>query len=46
VPVHYEGWAHFRQSGDDVQKAFKALGFDKRLHMLQPGVPADIGPAR
>jgi L-ascorbate metabolism protein UlaG (beta-lactamase superfamily) len=46
VPVHYEGWAHFRQSGDDLQKAFKALGFDKRLHMLQPGVPADIGPAR
>src|SRR5262249_5485845 len=24
VPVHHEGWAHFRQSGDDLQKAFKA----------------------
>jgi Beta-lactamase superfamily domain len=46
VPVHHEGWAHFRQSGDDLQKAFKALGFEKRLHMLEPGVPSMIGPAR
>jgi hypothetical protein len=46
VPVHHEGWAHFRQSGEDLQKAFKALGFDKRLHMLQPGVPSMINPAR
>jgi L-ascorbate metabolism protein UlaG (beta-lactamase superfamily) len=46
VPVHQEGWAHFRQSGDDLQKAFKALGFDKRLHMLEPGVPSTVGPAR
>ena len=46
VPVHHEGWAHFRQSGDDLQRAFKALGFDKRLHMLTPGVPSMVGPAR
>jgi L-ascorbate metabolism protein UlaG (beta-lactamase superfamily) len=46
VPVHHEGWAHFRQSGDDLQKAFKALGFDKRLHMLEPGVPSTVGSAR
>jgi L-ascorbate metabolism protein UlaG (beta-lactamase superfamily) len=45
VPVHYEGWAHFRQSGDDLQRAFKALGFDKRLQMLTPGVLSTIGPA-
>jgi hypothetical protein len=45
VPVHYEGWAHFRQSGDDLQKAFKALGFEKRLQMLTLGVPTTIGPA-
>ena len=46
VPVHHEGWAHFRQSGGDLQKAFNALGFDKRLHMLTPGVPSTVGPAR
>jgi L-ascorbate metabolism protein UlaG (beta-lactamase superfamily) len=46
VPVHHEGWAHFRQSGDDLKTAFKTLGFDKRLHMLEPGVPSTIKPAR
>lgn len=46
VPVHHEGWAHFRQSGDDLQKAFRALGFEKRLHMLTPGVPSPVSPAR
>lgn len=46
VPVHHEGWAHFRQSADDLAKAFKALGFDKRLYLLEPGVPATVGPAR
>lgn len=34
VPVHYEGWMHFRQNGDDLQTAFKTLGFEPRLRML------------
>jgi hypothetical protein len=46
VPVHHEGWAHFRQSADDLAKTFKALGFDKRLHLLEPGVPTTVGPPR
>ena len=46
VPVHHEGWAHFRQNGDYLQIAFKALGFDKRLQMLTPGVASTVGPAR
>jgi L-ascorbate metabolism protein UlaG (beta-lactamase superfamily) len=44
VPVHTEGWAHFRQSGDDLLKAFNALGFGSRLRLLQPGVGTPIGP--
>jgi L-ascorbate metabolism protein UlaG (beta-lactamase superfamily) len=42
VPVHYEGWAHFSQSGDDLAKAFKALGLASRLRMLEPGVATAI----
>jgi hypothetical protein len=38
VPVHYEGWAHFKQSGDDLLKAFTVLGFGSRLRLLKPGV--------
>jgi L-ascorbate metabolism protein UlaG (beta-lactamase superfamily) len=44
VPVHTEGWAHFKQSGDDLQKAFDALGFGSRLRLLQPGVATPVGP--
>ncbi len=45
VPVHYEGWMHFKQNGDDLQTAFKALGIEPRLRMLQPGVPTVIEAA-
>ena len=37
VPLHYEGWAHFSQSGDDLVQSFKALGIGARLRLLEPG---------
>jgi L-ascorbate metabolism protein UlaG (beta-lactamase superfamily) len=46
VPVHYEGWAHFKQSGDDLLKAFNTLGFGSRLQLLEPGVVTAIDPRR
>jgi hypothetical protein len=42
VPVHYEGWAHFTQSGDDLDQAFSALGIGTRLRLLEAGVTAAI----
>lgn len=42
VPVHYEGWAHFRQGGDDLEKTFNVLGFGAQLRLLQAGVPTSI----
>ncbi|GLR85604.1 MBL fold metallo-hydrolase [Bradyrhizobium iriomotense] len=39
VPVHTEGWAHFRQNGEDLRKTFDVLGFGPRLRLLEPGVP-------
>jgi L-ascorbate metabolism protein UlaG (beta-lactamase superfamily) len=44
VPVHYEGWLHFKQSGDDLLKTFNALGFGSRLRLLEPGVATAIEP--
>ncbi|WP_024510122.1 MBL fold metallo-hydrolase [Bradyrhizobium sp. ARR65] len=38
VPVHTDGWAHFRQSAADLRATFDALGFGKRLKLLEPGV--------
>ena len=42
VPVHTEGWAHFRQSANDLRVSFDALGFGKRLRILEPGVATVI----
>lgn len=42
VPLHTEGWAHFRQNGEDLRKTFDTLGFGPRLRLLEPGVPTVI----
>jgi L-ascorbate metabolism protein UlaG (beta-lactamase superfamily) len=44
VPVHTDGWAHFRQSAQDLRATFDALGFGKRLKLLEPGVATVIEP--
>lgn len=38
VPVHTDSWAHFRQSADDLEATFSALGLKQRLRRLAPGV--------
>ena len=42
VPVHTDGWAHFRQNGEDLRETFDVLGFGTRLRLLEPGVPTVI----
>ncbi|OKO75912.1 MBL fold metallo-hydrolase [Bradyrhizobium sp. AS23.2] len=42
VPLHTEGWAHFRQNGEDLRKTFDVLGLGTRLRLLEPGVPTVI----
>jgi len=44
VPVHTDGWAHFRQNAKDLRVSFDALGFGKRLKLLEPGVKTAIEP--
>jgi L-ascorbate metabolism protein UlaG (beta-lactamase superfamily) len=46
VPVHYEGWAHFKQGADDLKKTFDTLGFGSRLRLLEAGVATPIEPPR
>ena len=43
VPVHTDGWAHFKQSAKDLRVSFDALGFGARLRLLEPGVKTEIG---
>jgi len=42
VPIHTDGWAHFKQSAQDLRLTFDALGFGKRLKLLEPGVRTAI----
>ncbi len=42
VPVHHDGWAHFTQDRDDLQRSFTALGIGGRLRLLEPGVATVI----
>jgi L-ascorbate metabolism protein UlaG (beta-lactamase superfamily) len=42
VPVHTEGWAHFRQNSADLRASFDTLGFGSRLKILEPGVATVI----
>jgi L-ascorbate metabolism protein UlaG (beta-lactamase superfamily) len=42
VPVHTDGWAHFKQNAGDLRASFDALGFGARLKLLEPGVATQI----
>jgi hypothetical protein len=37
VPVHFEGWTHFSESRQDIDRAFTAAGLESRLRWLDPG---------
>ena len=37
VPLHTDGWAHFKQNAGDLRASFDALGFGARLKLLEPG---------
>lgn len=42
VPLHTDGWAHFKQNANDLRISFDALGFGARLKLLEPGVATEI----
>jgi L-ascorbate metabolism protein UlaG (beta-lactamase superfamily) len=42
VAIHNEGWAHFTQTQQDIATAFKVVGIDSRLRLLEPGKPVTL----
>ncbi len=42
VPLHTDGWAHFKQNANDLRVAFDALGFGSRIRLLEPGIATAI----
>jgi len=37
LPLHFEGWSHFTENSETLQKSFAALGIAGRLSVLPPG---------
>jgi len=37
VPIHYEGWKHFRQGSAELESAFREAGIEDRVRWLPPG---------
>ncbi len=37
IPLHHEGWAHFSESGRQIEDAFRAAGLEHRLRLVEPG---------
>jgi L-ascorbate metabolism protein UlaG (beta-lactamase superfamily) len=35
LPIHYEGWKHFRQGRADVERVFEQAGIEDRVRWLQ-----------
>jgi L-ascorbate metabolism protein UlaG (beta-lactamase superfamily) len=42
VPVHYEGWTHFKETRSHVDAAFAAAGLTERLVWLERGVTREL----
>jgi len=42
VPLHFEGWKHFRQGPSEVRSAFAAAGIEERVRWPIPGEPVAI----
>ena len=42
VPIHYEGWKHFRQGRPDAERVFAASPVADRVRWLEAGTPTAI----
>jgi L-ascorbate metabolism protein UlaG (beta-lactamase superfamily) len=42
VPIHYEGWAHFTEGRNVIERAFANAGMSDRLIWLEAGEPVVI----
>ena len=43
APLHFEGWAHFSETRQDIAAAFEAAGLRSRLRWLRPGAAEIVG---
>ena len=42
IPVHFEGWSHYTETGEMLRQSFNALGITDRLKILKSGVKTEL----
>lgn len=42
IPIHCEGWSHFKQGPDEVRDEFARAGLGEEVRWLEPGRPAEV----
>jgi L-ascorbate metabolism protein UlaG (beta-lactamase superfamily) len=42
VPIHYDGWTHFREPREEAERAFRSAGLGERVRWLEKGVATEI----
>lgn len=42
IPIHYEGWKHFREGKAVLEKEFTAAGLSNKIHWLELGRSAEV----
>ncbi|MBI5294490.1 MAG: MBL fold metallo-hydrolase [Chloroflexi bacterium] len=42
IPIHYEGWKHFREGRSSIEKNFFAAGLSERIRWLELGQPTNV----
>ena len=45
VPIHYEGWKHFREGRAEIERELEGApaALRESVRWLEPGVPAEVG---
>lgn len=44
LPLHFEGWRHFSEDREAIEKAFRHAGIGRRLVWGQPGIGLELNP--
>jgi len=42
IPIHYEGWKHFKESGNDAKKVFDESEFKEKIRWLPIGKSTEV----
>jgi len=42
VPIHFEGWSHFKQGREAARREFEAAGIAARVRWLEQGEPTEV----